>query len=366
MNAELLHAIADALYEDLQTTKQLDLLTELTEALKGQVDQPQQPDHQQRASSKLQEIQSALSTSAVNDFSPGWQERLNELGVEHLFGNTLAESLNQIFQRNQITVATAHEEVNALRQEVDVTRESLVFLIDGLSHFKIGKLDLESGEFEVGLLVPRTAVENELGEFASELAKLNKLLLPFSELATGGRPPFEIRSVSSSDFGVLLETYGPTAAAIAIAIERLTAWYKQLLEIRVLRQGLADQGVTDEELESVDAHADNHMERGIQEIVDDLLEEFGDDLTPERRNELDTELRLSLNGLANRIDDGYQIDVRSGPAPEEDEDKGEDEQDDPNARFAALIERLRPGLQFVRLTGAPILSLPEPVDDEED
>lgn len=76
-------------------------------------------------------------------------------------------------------------------------------------------------------------------------------------------------------------------------------------------------------------------------------------------------MRLSLNGLANRIDDGYQIDVRSGPAPEEDEDKDEDEKDDPNARFAALIERLRPGLQFVRLTGAPILSLPEPVDGEE-
>ena len=124
--------------------------------------------------------------------------------------------------------------------------------------------------------------------------------------------------------------------------------------------------MTDDELESVDAHADNHMERGIEEIVDGLLVEFGEHLTPERRNELDTELRLSLNGLANRIDDGYQIDVRSGPAPEEGEEKDEDEQVDPNARFAALIEQLRPGLQFVRLAGAPILSLPEPVNDEEE
>jgi hypothetical protein len=76
-----------------------------------------------------------------------------------------------------------------------------------------------------------------------------------------------------------------------------------------------------------------------------------------RRQELHTEVRLSLRGLADRLDRGFVFDVRGGPETEPGEEDGDDELARGVNEALETIKSLRPRILQVRLEGAPVLEL---------
>jgi hypothetical protein len=206
-----------------------------------------------------------------------------------------------------------------------------------------------------------------LGE---EFVALNGVFAPFVELTTGSRPGLALRGISSSAFLVFLHSTPAVAACIATAVERVVHLYKTLLEIRLAREQLESSGVTRDELAGVDAHANAHMEAGIAQLADELVEERAAPTLDEgRRNELRTEVRLSLNAIANRIDRRYHIDVRVGlpPEVEEGDEDGEDVPPEDPATAAAReeVRAKQEGLRYLNLSGSPILELPEGSPEDE-
>lgn len=365
MNAERLHAIAKAVRKDLEQTNALKTLQALRDALQNQVNQPNQAQHQQNVASELEKLTTALGQAPSNDFSPAWEEALEELGAADLLGDDLLQRIKNVFERNQITPAVALEEINELHSRLNGLNEAVQKLLQGFKTLEIGAEELEAGRAEVGFLIPREAVENELGEFGEELVRLKKTLGVFSEMASGERPGYEIRSISASDLTVFLELSPQVAACVALAVERVVSLYKQLLQIRKLRRDLEEEGVPPKGLKGVDEHASTHMRQGIEPLADELLEEFHDGRDTGRRNELRTELRLALNEIANRIDRGYNIEVRVEPLPA----PAEEDEDDPlaaeTARNVEIIRNASSTLEFIKPEGPPILELPEGSGEED-
>lgn len=358
MNAERLHALASALRDDFAGTGVLVSLQQLRDALQSQVNSPQDPSYQQQVATSLDAVVAASEASAVNEFPATSLETLEELEVDRVLGRRLGAAVREIFERNQITPSVAAAEVGELYTTLEAMSTQLGQLVAGLEHFGIGAEVLEAGEAEVGVLIPRGAVNNHLDELGGEFQRLRKLLGPFLELGTGSRPPIEVVTISSTDFGVFLDVAPKAAMFVAVAVERIVALYKSLLEIRKLRQDMEDCGVPAESLVGVDEHANSVMERGIEAITSDLITEAPASLDGARRHELENELRVSLNGIANRIDAGFNIDVR-GEAEETAD--GEEPSDD-----AAAIQAIRdasPNLKFINRSGRPILSLPEETGD---
>lgn len=364
MNVERLHAIALSVRADLDQTGSVAATASLRDALRNSIASPQEPSYQEAVSTGLQTLLDALSTAPSNDFPPLWVEALEELGISELVGAELARRLRSIFERNQITPSVAADEVDAIADELSGLDAALTQLLAGLAHFELGSEDLDPGQAELGVLIPRPAVRDELELLGSEFVELQRLLGPFLEIATGSRPPLTVRTISSSDFGVFLDIAPQAAAFVAVAVERLVALYKQLLEIRKLRQELADHGVPPERLDGIDDHANEHMATGIEAVVDELLA-AREEASPGRDNELRIELKLSLNAIANRIDRGYNIDVRAEPEEHAPSD-GEEEDapgEGPDAVALRRIVEISPKLRFINRSGEPILSLPEPADD---
>lgn len=154
------------------------------------------------------------------------------------------------------------------------------------------------------------------------------------------------------------------AACIAVAIERVVSLYKQLLEIRLLRGQLDEQGVPEKSLQGIDTYANMHMERGIETLIVELIGRYAGDIDEGRRNELRAELKHSLNRVANKIDQGYSTDVRAEPLPVPDEG----EPGEPDAEIGDAVDTIHEasaGLQFLKPTGRPILSLLEPEQDDD-
>lgn len=282
-----------------------------------------------------------------------------EIGGEELFGNTLKTNIESIFARNQITPAVALDELKQLHKKLKSFASALEQGAEAFVHFHIGNEKLNPGECEIGVLIPRDAVENNLLGFATELKEIGFILNTFSEVSTGKKDVLSIRTISSSDLLVYLKAAAPYAACVAVCIERVVALYKQLLEIRKLRQEISKQGVPAKETTGIENYANQLMQNGIDQIAVDVVNEYHKKDDKARKNELVNAVRISLNKIANRIDHGYNIEVRVAPVVEKTEGvKGNID----TLRAITAIPAAMANMQYMKLEGKPILRLPEVED----
>jgi len=366
LNVERLHAIAQAVRADLNATAALNGVRALRDALTQQLSAPSDPAPQQALSEAFQRLSVALTDAPSNRFSPAWRQVLDELDISPLLGRDLLDRVQATLQRNQITVAIAAQDMEALTGELDELTTDLDQLLTGLSAFNIGAEALAPGSAEVSVLVPRAEVDNALSPLGRELVTLEGLLLPFVELATGSRAPLPVTAVSSSDFGVYLTMVPAAALMLSTALDKILDTYKKVLEIRALREQLERQAVLSAAaLAPVDEEVNQYMSDANRRFADELIAGKHADLPETRLNELRNDLRRSLDEIADRIDHGYNIDVRASadPAP------GDAIPADVEA--LQLIVSISPRLKFINATGRPILRLaeraqqnPEPPGDE--
>lgn len=360
MNAERLHTIVVALREEMAKFNTVSALQELINNLQRTVSQPH-PQHQQALSQSLKAIVTVTTDAPSDSFSPTWREILKEIGGEDLLGIHLKAQIDAIFARNQITPAVALEELQTLNARLQAFKTALDHCESALGHFNIGDETLNPGECEIGVLIPRSAVENQLLEFADELKEVGFILNTFSEVVTGKKDDLSIRTISSSELLVHLQASAPYAACVAVCVERVVALYKQLLEIRKLNSEIKKQGVPDKEVSGIENYANELMEKGIDKIANEVVKDFHKKDDKGRKNELTTAVRISLNMIANRIDQGFNLEVRVAPMPKE---EGEDAKDTDGAaeelqRAITAIQSATPNMQFMKLEGKPLLRLPE-------
>lgn len=363
MNAERLHAVAADLKADLEGSNEVGILQRLVSALQNLVNQPTQTQYQQEISSTLKELEVASKASRFNDFSPSWRQTADELGATDLLGAALVKKVSEVFQQNQITPSVALAEMQELLQRLTTFAAAIDQVLASFRTLKVGREELAPGECELGVLIPRLFVENLLDRFSQELDELNRIFGVFEELATGSRPSFAIRTISSSELMVYLEVAAIVGACIATAIESIIELYKKLLEIRKLQGELVKQGVEKKSLKGLEEHANGIMESGIDAVVKELINEFK---SPDagRKNELSIELKYSLKKIANRVDRGFNFEIRM----QEPEPAGDGIEESPeNLALTASFERVKeaaPALQFLKLDGPPILSLSESRPDQ--
>lgn len=358
MNAERLHAIVLDLNKEISNENTVGKLQELINALSRVANQPHQS-HQQALATNLRAMYDAVTDSPSDQFSPAWRQMLAEIGGEDLFGSNLKENIEEIFSRNQITPAMALDELQQLHNRLQAFKAALDQCSASLKHFKIRDEKLAPGQCEIGVLIPRAAIDNKLINFAEELKEIEFILNTFSEVATGTRDGQTIRTISSSDLLIYLDAAAQYAVCLAVSIERVVALYKQLLEIRKLRQELQQQGVPKKAMSEIDNHANNLMEKGIEKIASDLVNEYHKKEDKGRKNELINAVKISLNKIANRIDKGFNIEVRVAPLPT----SGKGKEDEELRKAVGLIEAATNNMRFLKLDGKPILELPE--GDEE-
>jgi hypothetical protein len=271
----------------------------------------------------------------------------------------LLTKVDSIIQRNNITPSIAAEELTELTNELNRIKGGLDQLISGFNILSIGAEVLEPGQCEVGILIPRNAIDNKLENLKKELNELEFILKHFSEVTLGEQLPLEIRSLSSTDLNFILE-YAPEAAAfLAITIERIVALYKNLLDIKKSRQDLLEKEVPEEALNDLDKHINDKMERGIIIFVGEEFDKHCKIKDNGRKNELRNSLTISMNKIANRIDKGFNFEIRVGYIePQLDEEEGESEDSKIDKNIQIILDSQK-NLEFIRTEGNPILSLSE-------
>lgn len=357
MNAERLHAIVIALKKEMGERRTFTNMQSMVAALQAVVSQSNSAT-QQNLANCLSAFYTAVTNTDSDKFSPAWRQILREIGGEPFLGKALKERVTTVLGENQITPAVALLKLQQTLEELQKFESALTSAASAFRQLRIGDEKLQPGECEIGVLVPRQAVRNQLLDFSKELNELGFILNTFSEVATGQPDQLEIRTLSSSDLLVYLEASAPYAACLAVAIERIVALYKQLLEIRKLHQEIREQGVPDKETSGIVRYANELMQKGIQDASEEIVNEYYQQAERGRKNELTNAVGLAMNKLANRIDHGFNLEVRVEP-PAKGDPKSQNEQ---LRKAVAAIQSATGNMQFLKLGGEPLLRLPENAD----
>jgi hypothetical protein len=367
VNAERLHAIVNSLQAETSATKYPEYLEQLVEGLQEAVEAPKQPGPQEKVSTARKNLATALREAPSNEFSPAWRQALEEMGVADLLGTTLADELDRIFTQNEITPKTARDELTEIQSRVQALGSALEKASLSLEFFRIGSEELSPGEFEIGFLIPRVQVDNGLEHLGSEFTKLRRIIGPFSELAGESRPDVPVRSISSSEFQVFLDSAPVTAVLFTHALGRVLGIYQQILDIRLKHRELSeDDNVPEEALQPLVDYANEQMRHEIPKIVEEVLAKarLDDD---GRLNELRNDLTRQISALADRVDRGFDVEVRAGEIPDSTEDEGEEGEVDTGTREAArTVLNAQKSIEFMNVTGKPILGLEQRDEDAAD
>lgn len=359
MNTERLNRILLELKKEYDIKLVLAKLNDVRTHLQNQVNQPQQPAHQQNLVAELNNLKEILKNSDTNSFSPGWNQVIDEIGGANLFGNKLLERIETIFESNQITPAAALQELTEIVNASQLLKEAIDKVVEGFNKLKIGSDDLEQGQCELGYSIPRIFVENKLSSLNKEITELNFILNNISEVVTGEKQDFEIKTISSSDF-LLYVVVGLTVAdVLSKAVERIINNYKTILEIKLLRNQLKDKGVPEKETKGIEEHANNSMKEEIKNIVNEIMKEHYKSKDTGRKNELTNGITIAFNKLANRIDNGFNVEIRVEPLPEPNNPEELSEPDKEKYQVISSINSRAKTMEFLNTTGDKILKLEE-------
>jgi hypothetical protein len=118
-------------------------------------------------------------------------------------------------------------------------------------------------------------------------------------------------------------------------------------------------------LKGLEDHAGSIMDTGIDGLVKELLAEYKGKSDAGRKNELSIELKFALKKVANRIDRGFNIEVRmEEPTMPAEADEEADDKVKALAKSHERIQAASENLQFLKLDGDPILQLAESKDEK--
>jgi len=370
MNAERLNVIAIHLRRELDSRNSLGNLDTLVSYCQQMGQNPANPGNQQNFVSARSSFYAAVTDAPSDSFTPAWRQILVEIGGEELFGKILKERVQKILADNQATLSVAYEQLNPILGKLRSFRESLTRLTDAFKDFQIGSESLAPGEAEITLLIPRKAVNDKLGEFVSELEEMQFVLNTLSEVATGHIDDLRIRTVSSSGLMVHLAAIPKFGEIVAKCIDFVVGQYKKILEIRKLREQMERLELPSDISEQTKEYANKLMGNAIEEFAVEIVSQFSAVSDDGRRHELTNQVKVSLKTLANRIDRGFNFEVRIEPPAALPKNEPEAEE---VTRAVKSIQSATVNMQYMKLEGPPILALPErtapvsgatPTDDE--
>ena len=356
MNVERLHRILINLNDEMTLNNYLGLIQQVQTHLQNLVNQPNQPTHQTNLVNSLNTLYEKLQSSRYDSFPPSWKQIISEISGSNLFGLELKNKIETIFSSNTITPAKALEDIKKIFTNLQAFQTAVKNILTGFKTLNIEKEDLEQGECEFGYMIPREHVANKLSEFKNEIDELNFILTHISEAVTGEKGDFKVKTISSSDFLLYIIIGIQVANVLSTVVEKILNYYKQILEIKVLRNQLNDKGVPQKETEGIENYANNLMKKGIEKIAKEIISNYVGDSG--RKNELKNALIIALNKLANRIDNGFNVEIRIEPLPEPNEEEIDEETKEKINLMKQIQERAK-NIEFIETEGKSILSLPE-------
>ena len=358
MNTERLFTITKQLKNEIVEMKLVKTLNSLHDQLQTAINSPS-VDHQRAVETTLNNLHQSLTQAPSNKFSPGFLLNIKTLRVSNrttvsdLFGKGLSEKLKNIFEDGYTSVQTLDRLAN-LRQDLAAFLSGLEGITSGFDAIGIHDESSEPGSSVVGMTIPRENNDVSMREFQKEMAFWGQFLSELSEVVEGSVVEHKVYSLHSSGLGIDVYTTLNIAAQVSAIVVAIYMTLEKLQKFRKLKEDAEELSIEKEAIDNLVKKGKKVMEDRLDEIQVEIFQncKMEDKI---RLQELRNGVRLRLNGLSNRLERGFQFEVRTSlPAEATTEDQAQEK----------IASSLR-DVHFKYLEGTRLLDLPEPDPDEE-
>lgn len=265
-----------------------------------------------------QQLQTHVQLVEQSPLPLAWLQQLEELGWADVLPQTLLPTVEAALVGNEMTPALAYGLVDPVRRKLIEFAAAIDATLDGLSKFRVSPKRLEPGETALQMLIPRTIGGGTLKSLETDFADLSRFLSPFLELSTGGSvesPP--VVSLESSDFGILiLLNQLDVAANVSDLLSKLMSAFDQLKKMRELWKQARELPMGADLADKLEDASSDEMNTAIEEIVSGFIAAHAsafEQLPDNRRAEVKTHIKVSVNYAKRRIAAGCGIDVITEP-----------------------------------------------------
>jgi len=352
MNTERLSTIINQVSEEITETELLDDMSQLQNFLQAAINEPNES-NQRNVENQLNKLLDSLANAPSNQFSPGIRVNLQEFKVsenytmEELLGTGLSTQLGSIFESGYTSVQ-ALDKIRKLRENIEVLEQALKSIKSGFSNLGIQDETLEPGTSVIGITIPRKLNYSKLRELRQQMGFLGQFLVELTEVIEGKVSENEVYSIHSSDFGIDVFTTLTVAAQMSTIVSGIIIAFEKIKGFKNLKKNAEELGVKKDLLDQLTAQSQEIMNKKLEEIHTEIFQDCKVDAKG-RVNELKTAIKFRLNGLANRLDNGFRFEVRSElPSEASEEDN----------KVIQIVKTLG-SVEFKNLDGPRLLDLPE-------
>jgi len=307
------------------------------------------------------------------EYPPSKEELLRGIGADRRVGPGVQSRVNAILSTHGQTTAALVGQLTALQSDINSFKKTCSQVMNGLKALGITPHEIAEGEFEVGVLIPHSVVDQKLGSLVKELSDWNKIVRCYQEVAGEDHREVTVKSLVSGSYELYIPLGMVAARYLTKTIEAVMDLYLKVLEIRKRRLELEKLGAPFLETEGVQKHEKELLDKGIQalakEIIKEAPKEGNANIEAHRKHEIETQLVKSITKIIRFVDKGGNVEVTSAQieSPQEPEDSETPTPDEAQAYTQSLEEFNRALAEFkkvedIRKSGSSLRRLPERIE----
>lgn len=267
---------------------------------------------------KLEELRQVLQTSEFNRVRPIEHAILQSINATEFVGDSLFERVKDVIADNHLMPNLAAQELTKLQVSIKAFYDNIKMIDSAFSNLKVEYDEMDEGEAEIGLLIPRMDGKSSLKDISKELNQWNHALSPIAELFDPTAPPLQIRTCSTTDWMIYLAATPPILLGMSACLKGVNAILKDVLEMRRLIEQLAGKKPPQNIIEDLEKNNENKLNTDIRALAESLVDEHFKINETARAAELKNAISQSLKTIAHKVTVGAKIELRVlPPAPPE-------------------------------------------------
>lgn len=258
-------------------------------------------------------IQAALASlfehidkSKFSNYPPSKAGILEVIGGNGLLGPELKHRLTRIVIVPDRTAAGVVLTMGELQAQIITFRKTCTMVKTGFKSLGLAPHSTPNDQFEVGVLIPKTLVKEDFSLLLKEMSAWNRIVRAFQEVA--GEEEREVTPIglATGSYETYIQVGYAVAISLSLTIDKILEWYTKILAIREHSQKLNDLGIPTPEAK---AHEKELVDQGIQTLVTEIMKQVHVKVDAHRKNELETNLRISIKHVARFVDRGGNVEI---------------------------------------------------------
>lgn len=315
-------------------------------------------------------LETALIQSDLNFVAPTRRIIFEDINAVNMIGDGLLLRINEAIQQNQIVPSLALNAITEINSKMTKYFNSLKQIDNSFTELEIEYDELKEGFFEIGVSLPHDISGETLEDIEKEIHKIDAMLKTFNELACEDASSLKVKTISATEWQFFIESAPKVAACMAFAIERIVALYKSNLEIKLLKEQLAEKKLPKAVTKPLEDHIKKTVKIELETLATNIVDNNYKQQDTGRKNELKVKLNKDLTYLADRLDRGATFEVRAEPpkvpeAGEEGVAELEMEKYNKDSELALEINRISNVILALERSEGPTLMLSADVETEK-